>query len=270
MKVITIGIQKGGQGKTCIACHLAWFLSQKKSTSKQRQRVLVLDLDSQANATYTLSDHAATGLSASSILKDPMNAGKKMLHYLSENPSATNRITLVAADNDLADLDKKPYNTLAINLKRFFQIVKGEFDYCIIDLAPTLGSTLVSSLIATNYLISPFEPETYSLHGVKRLLTIVQNLRKENPDIFFIGLLPNKVDFRKPRVEDNFLAVKEAYGDLVLDTVISNRDSFAEAVTAAKQPVWSIRKTSARPAAKEIKAFGEHVFQVTQKDTRGY
>ena len=106
---------------------------------------------------------------------------------------------------------------------------------------------------------SPVEMEAYSLQGMKKMVSVIGNLRKMNPKLRFLGMVPNKVDARKPRHVANLATLQQAYPQLVLPFSIGARDSIAEAL-GEQMPVWKIKKTAARKATQEVRALGEYVF----------
>jgi chromosome partitioning protein len=133
------------------------------------------------------------------------------------------------------------------------------FDVCLIDTPPFLGVAMASAVLASDYLMSPVEMEAYSLQGMEMMLTVVGNLRQQNPGLEFLGMLPNKLEKRKPRHQANLAALRDAYPGFVMPTAIGARDSIAEAL-GEKKPVWRITKTAARTAKKEVRGMTDFVF----------
>ena len=90
-------------------------------------------------------------------------------------------------------------------------------------------------------------------------LTTIFNIRKEsNPGLVFLGMLPSRVDARNPRHKTHLDELRQAYPQLLAPIAIGLRSSIADAL-ATRVPVWKIRKTAARAAAKELRALGEYV-----------
>ncbi|MFN7506215.1 MAG: ParA family protein, partial [Limnobacter sp.] len=89
------------------------------------------------------------------------------------------------------------------------------FDVCLIDTAPSLGIAMTAAVLASEYMLSPIELEAYSLQGMKKMVAVIGNLRQANPKLRFLGMVPNKVDARKPRHVNNLAALKEAYPQLI-------------------------------------------------------
>lgn len=244
MKTICVAIQKGGQGKTLLATHLAWYAQSKN------KRVLFIDMDVQGNASYTL-DAYKSNISSADIFSNPLLAAKKLKR---------DEVVLIAPDNTLADVDKGSPQNMIVQLNEFLESVTDDFDLCIIDTAPTLNVTMVSASTVSDFIISPMELEVYSINGVQKLVQMINSLKEVNPSIVFLGIVPNKVDFRKPRIKANYEDLRSSAGGLIMSEIISNRDSFAESLSV-KEPVWKNKKSAARVAAKEIKSVMDVIFE---------
>lgn len=248
MKTLVTAIQKGGQGKTFATCHLAFDFAERGL------RVAVIDLDTQGNASFTLSDHQS-GFVSSQLFAGNVDE----LRGWFDNRD-NNGIALIAADADLANLDKMDLSHAAGALRNSVAALGDYFDVCLIDTAPSLGVGMTAAVLSADYMLSPVEMEAYSLHGMRKMVAVVSNLRKMNPKLRFLGMVPNKVDARKPRHIANLAAVQEAYPQLVLPISIGMRDSIAEAL-GEQMPVWMIKKTAARLATKEVRALANYVFE---------
>jgi chromosome partitioning protein len=247
MKTLVTAIQKGGQGKTFATCHLAFDFAERGL------RVVVLDLDTQGNASFTLEEHVSD-FPASKLFED--NA-KEMQDWI--KTLADQNLVVVGADAGLANLDKMDLSKAAAALRVSIAELAETFDVCLIDTAPSLGVSMTAAVLAADYMLSPIEMEAYSLQGMKKMVSIVGNLRKMNPTLRFLGMLPNKVDARKPRHMNNLNTLQTAYPKLVLPFRIGARDSIAEAL-GEHMPVWKIKKTAARAAQKEVRSLTNYVF----------
>jgi chromosome partitioning protein len=132
------------------------------------------------------------------------------------------------------------------------------FDICLIDTAPSLGVSMVSALLAADFVASPIELEVYSLQGIQKMAETVSALRQANPGLQFLGMIPSKVDKRNPRHTKHLAELVEAYPELIVPTPIGYRSSIADAL-ATRRPVWEIRKTAARVAGREVRAMADHL-----------
>jgi len=251
MKTLVVAIQKGGQGKTFATCHLAFDFAERGL------RVGVIDLDTQENASLTLSAYKAK-LSASQLFSGKPQALKR--HLKSHENS---KLTLIAADSKLANLDKMKLSKAASALQASIAVLSEFFDVCIIDTAPSLGVAMTSAILCADYMLSPIEVEAYSLQGMGMMVTVIGNLRKQNPKLKFIGLLPNKVELWKPRQHANLTVLRQRYPKLVLPCSIGARDSIAEALGEG-MPVWKMRKSAAQKAKKEVRAMTNYVHKAME------
>lgn len=194
-KVISVALQKGGQGKSTTAQCLSANLGSLN------YRVLLVDCDSQANITYSSGSTAETTIS--DILSgevQPVDAITSCKYY-----------DLLAADEYLVNLEKSEIeNTL---LKEILDTISDSYDFIIIDTPPALGNLLKNAITASDYLIIPTEPRPYSLQGIQALS---ETVFATNPDINLLGILLIKYN---PRTVLN----RQIKG--LLDELAENMDS---------------------------------------------
>ena len=244
---MAVAQQKGGDGKTASVVHFGFDFFERGN------RVAVVDLDTQGNASHTL-EHFASGYVASSMFS--AGADKLSAHFadLREGPL----LRLIAADKDLADMEELSFDEAAECFKSNIEALgKAGFNIILIDNAPSLGTTLAASLYAADSVISPIKPEYYSIMGIKKMLTVIANVRKINTKLQFLGMVPSMVDMRNPSHVQNLAELQEAYPKLMIPLTIGLRSSIADAL-ADQMPVWQIKKTSARKAAQEIRALAAY------------
>ena len=129
---------------------------------------------------------------------------------------------------------------------------------CVIDTAPALGVRLVAALVSADFVLSPIELEAYSLQGIRMMVSTIQNVRKGNPALKFLGILPSKVDSRNPRHQAHLDELRATYKGLLIPTAVGLRSSVADAL-ALGEPVWTIRKTAARKAVREMREVAAHL-----------
>ena len=218
-KIIGVANQKGGVGKTTTAVNLAAALGVLE------KKVLLIDADPQANATsglgieevnfstYNLLEHSAD-------VKDCIQ--KTSSPNLDLVPS---HIDLVAAEIELVDRDKREYM-----LKKALEEVKSEYDYIIIDCAPSLGLITVNALTAANSVIIPIQCEYFALEGLGKLLNTVKNVQKiHNYDLDIEGLLLTMYDSRLRLSNQVVEEVNTHFPEMVFETVISRNVRLSEA-----------------------------------------
>ena len=218
-KIIGVANQKGGVGKTTTAVNLAAALGVLE------KKVLLIDADPQANATsglgieevnfstYNLLEHSAD-------VKDCIQ--KTSSPNLDLVPS---HIDLVAAEIELVDRDKREYM-----LKKALEEVKSEYDYIIIDCAPSLGLIKVNALTAADSVIIPIQCEYFALEGLGKLLNTVKNVQKiHNYDLDIEGLLLTMYDSRLRLSNQVVEEVNTHFPEMVFETVISRNVRLSEA-----------------------------------------
>jgi len=218
-KIIGVANQKGGVGKTTTAVNLAAALGVLE------KKVLLIDADPQANATsglgieevnfstYNLLEHSAD-------VKDCIQ--KTSSPNLDLVPS---HIDLVAAEIELVDRDKREYM-----LKKALEEVKSEYDYVIIDCAPSLGLITVNALTAADSVIIPIQCEYFALEGLGKLLNTVKNVQKiHNYDLDIEGLLLTMYDSRLRLSNQVVEEVNTHFPEMVFETVISRNVRLSEA-----------------------------------------
>lgn len=218
-KIIGVANQKGGVGKTTTAVNLAAALGVLE------KKVLLIDADPQANATsglgieevnfstYNLLEHSAD-------VKDCIQ--KTSSPNLDLVPS---HIDLVAAEIELVDRDKREYM-----LKKALEEVKSDYDYIIIDCAPSLGLITVNALTAADSVIIPIQCEYFALEGLGKLLNTVKNVQKiHNYDLDIEGLLLTMYDSRLRLSNQVVEEVNTHFPEMVFETIISRNVRLSEA-----------------------------------------
>lgn len=250
MKTMVTANQKGGVGKTSTLVHLAFDFFERGL------RVAVVDLDTQANASWTLQAFAS-GYTASQMFDKDQTALRACFKDL---PADEPLMRLIESDPKLADMEKRTVNDAGTSFRANVAALEDcGFDVVLIDTAPSLGVSLAAALVAADFVLSPIELEAYSIQGIKKMVTAIANVRKANPKLKFLGMVPSKVDGRNPRHGRHLEELERAYPQLLIPTGVGLRSSIADAL-ASGLPVWKIRKTAARKAAKEVRALADYVY----------
>jgi chromosome partitioning protein len=250
MKTLVVAQQKGGVGKTSSLVHLAFDFLERGL------RVAVIDLDTQANASFTL-EAAASGYLASQMFNSD---GDTLRHWFKDLPDGP-LMRLLSSDPVLANMESRSLGEAAAMFKENIKaLADSGFDVVLIDTAPALGVTLAAALYAADSVLSPIELEAYSIQGIKKMLTTISNVRKQNPKLKFLGMVASKVDGRNPRHIRHLAELQEAYPKMMVPTTVGLRSSIADAL-ATGVPVWQIKKTAARKATQEVRALASFVFE---------
>ncbi len=183
-EVICIANQKGGVGKTTTAVNLA------ASLAVEEKKVLLVDVDPQANATTSLGFHRN---SIEFNIYHVLIGTKKISQIIQKTSIPT--LYLAPSNIGLVGIEKEFYsqkrNGRELILKRKIEDVMDVYDYIIIDSPPALGPLTINALSVAHSVIIPIQCEFFALEGLAQLLNTIKLLRKEiNPTLEIKGLLP--------------------------------------------------------------------------------
>ena len=240
MRTLVVNNQKGGVGKTMLAVHAAWRMAELG------HRVLFVDLDPQANASYTLSQAHSLG-SSFQLFEDGIEKTSAR-----EEPG----IDLLAAGRQLDAVDSRMTEAV-LAFRRNYDTLQPRYDFAVIDTPPTWSGRNYAALMVASSLVAPVDLETYALQGVQQLmaqkLAVEKGARQGRP-IDFLGLLPSRFQSNSPRQRGNLETLISHQGARLLFPergILTQRQGYAEAVDI-KQPVWTLKKTAAQDAGREI------------------
>src|SRR5437016_10219653 len=190
LKIIAIANQKGGVGKTTTAVNLGAALAEKG------QRILLIDLDPQANATSSLGMQDFEGETLYEPLLGQTAIATKIL------PTRLERLFLVPANIDLAgaevEIARMPDHLL--RLARTLQPLRADsaFDFVLLDCPPSLGILMSNALAAADEILTPIQCEYFALEGLVKIVRVVEQVRDSgaNPNIQIGGILMTMFDSR--------------------------------------------------------------------------
>ncbi len=210
--IISLFNQKGGVGKTTTAINLAFGLKNKN------KKVLLVDLDPQANATRTLLD-VDMYINVYNLLLEKDD--KKYKNF--DSVYIKDEIDILPSDLNLANLEQELINRFnrELILKKELDKIKDRYDFIIVDCPPNLGLLSINALCASDKLIVPICLDYFSLLGINSILKYF-NLIKDNvnSNIEIMGYLINKFDKRKNEHKDKLDILKKKMNNDVFKTII--------------------------------------------------
>jgi chromosome partitioning protein len=245
--VIAVTNQKGGVGKTTSAVNIAYYLA------KSGQRVLLVDLDPQGNATSGLGvDKTSLAITMSEVLLQSANLAEAIIKTEHKNLSlAPTTSHLANVEVELAGAQHK-----FTRLKAAIESVEG-YDIIIIDSPPSLSLLTVNGLIAAKYVLLPVQAEFYALEGLGQLLETMKLVRKGmNPNLELLGVLPTMMDTRTTLSNQVHEEIKKHFAEKVFKTTIPRNIRLAEApshgVPIGAYDRWSKGARAYKAVAKEV------------------
>lgn len=248
-RIYTLANQKGGVGKTTTVVNLGAYLAYFG------QRVLLIDLDPQANATSCLGidKHAVRG-GTYEVIINGTPAGSHILH----NPRL--KLSLLPSSTALAGAEVELVSELARE-RRLSDAVKpisDRYDYIIVDCPPSLGLLTLNGMVAAkNGVIIPVQCEYLALEGIGLLTQTIERIRKAlSPELHIRGVLLTMFDSRTNLSNDVVKEVQRYFPDQVFQTIIPRTVRLAEAPSYG-QPISvyapnSIGANSYADLAKEV------------------
>ncbi|HWC77144.1 MAG TPA: ParA family protein [Blastocatellia bacterium] len=248
--VIAIANQKGGVGKTTTAINLSAALALAG------KRVLLVDLDPQANSSLTFFDQQAIDDSIYELLTEPSvnHEGVIKSSELSGLDVLPSRISLAKFESKVIGEFDAPFR-----LKDRLDGLTRVYDYIIIDTPPTLGLITVNALVASDYLIIPIQPSYFALEGTDDLLETIDKVKaRPNPNLQVLGVVITLHDKRTTLARDIQEQIKQVFGEKVFSTVISKSVRLEES-PAYKETIFTFAPTSS--GANEYSSLCEEVIR---------
>jgi chromosome partitioning protein len=255
-KIFCVANQKGGVGKTTTTVNLAAGLA------KIGQRVLMIDLDPQGNATMGSGIDKRTLeltiydvlLENASISEARVKSEKLIAAGCSYDILGANR-DLAGAEVELVDVERRERR-----IKAAVAVVADEYDFVLIDCPPSLSMLTLNGLCCANGVIVPMQCEYFALEGLTDLVNTIKQVHANlNPDLQIIGLLRVMFDPRITLQQQVSEQLKSHFGNKVFNTVIPRNVRLAEA------PSYGLPGVVFDPSARGSQAFVEFAAEMVER-----
>lgn len=220
-KMIAIGNQKGGVGKTTTTVNLGAALA---SLGK---KVLLIDSDSQGNASSGVGvERFAEQVTLYEVLVDQVPITEAIVPTSRENLDIVpSNIQLAAVELELLNVEHREQR-----LKRAIEEVRQSYDYILVDCPPSLGQLSINAFTASDTILIPVQCEYYALEGLSQLLNTIRLVQRSfNKDFRIEGVLLTMLDMRTNLGQEVVAEVRKYFQDKVYNTVIKRNIRLSEA-----------------------------------------
>jgi len=228
--IIAIANQKGGVGKTTTAINLA------AAFARRGRRVLLLDLDPQANSTISFLNPLSVDFSAYELMMDGLGNIERSIYQtpvkgLDVIPS---RISLAKIESKLVGDFDAPFR-----LKDRLESLRTLYDVIVIDTPPTLGLITVNALVAATHVLIPIQSSYFALEGTDDLLETIEKVKaRPNPNLQVLGVLVMLHDKRTTLAREVYEQIRRVFGSQMFETAITKSVRLEES-SAYKESIFT-------------------------------
>ena len=233
--VIAIANQKGGVGKTTTAINLA------AAFARRGERVLLLDLDPQANSSISFLDPETIEFSAYDLLMDGLGRSDQAIYK-----TGLKGLDIIPARINLAKVEAKLVGDFdaPFRLKDRLEPLRSLYDILIIDTPPTLGLITVNALVAATHVLIPIQSSFFALEGTDDLLETIEKVKtRPNPNLQVLGVLVTLHDKRTTLAREVYDRIRSVFGSKMFDTVITKSVRLEES-PAYKESIFTFAPNS--------------------------
>ena len=245
MKIVAIANQKGGVGKTTTAVNLG------ASLAELGKRILIVDLDPQANATSSFGLQGVEDVSLYEPLLGEASITEKIL------PTRRENLFIVPADLDMAGAEVE-IARMPNHLTRLAETLKPlhtdqTFDFVFLDCPPSLGILMSNALAAADELLTPIQCEYFALEGLVKIVRLIEQVLDSgtNERLELGGIVMTMFDARTNLSQQVVADVRKHFGERVYETVIPRSVRLSEAPSFGKS---ILEYASSGPAARAYRA----------------
>lgn len=233
-KVISLGIQKGGVGKTSTSCLIGAILSMIHG-----YKVLICDCDTQGNSTFFLTRRSIYDYTGNTVLEAILDGNAEpYIVKVNEN------LHILPSEDRLSDLEEfvfvdwrdQPGNNLKYKnfehlnfLKNIIDPLREQYDFILLDLPPNPGLMTRMGMIASDYAMVLMSCDILCYEAVSRYLAILKGVQARfNAKLRVLGIIPSLIDSRAG-IDSGFLTkARNEYGDWIFDTIINRKTKIKE------------------------------------------